>query len=230
MPQVTVLIPTHDHVDLIRYALASVQAQTFQDFEVLVVGDGAPDRTGEFMAEISATDARIRYFPHPKGAGHGEAYRAAVLADATSDIVAYLGDDDLWLPEHLETLLRLLQDADFVHTQHTTIRPDGAVEILTGDLACAATRQRMCQEKWNFFGPTCVGHRLDAYRRLPHGWRPRPEGLWSDLYMWRQWFEQPGYRFHSAPISTKPCTSPVPNEWAGRWNSVSRNWIAGNHA
>lgn len=219
MPLATVLVPTHDHADTIRHALASVQAQTIQDFEVLVVGDGAPERTSDILAEIRAADRRIHYFPHPKGEGHGERYRAAALAEATGDIVAYLGDDDLWLPHHLETLLRILQDADFAHTLHTAIRPDGRVMTPGGDLSCATTRRRMSLEKWNFFGPTCVGHSLAAYRRLPYGWRPRPEGLWSDLHMWRQWLDQPWCRFRSEPVST---TLHFPSPWRVAWTFEQR--------
>ncbi|MDS4031578.1 MAG: glycosyltransferase [Candidatus Contendobacter sp.] len=219
MPLATIVIPTHDHADTIRYALASVQAQTLQDFEVLVVGDGAPQRTSEIMAEICAKDPRIHYFPNAKGAGHGEQYRATALSGAKGDIVAYLGDDDLWLPHHLESLLQILQDADFAHTLHTAIQPGGDVVALGGDLACATIRQSMRLEKWNFFGPTCVGHTLAAYRRLPYGWRPRPEGLWSDLYMWRQWLDQPWCRFLSEPI---PTTLHFPSPWRNGWTPEQR--------
>ncbi|MDG4551454.1 MAG: glycosyltransferase [Candidatus Contendobacter sp.] len=219
MPLATVLIPTHDHADTIRYALASVQTQTVQDFEVLVVGDGAPQGTSEIMAEVCAKDSRFHYFPNAKGAGHGEYHRAAALAKAKGDVVAYLGDDDLWLPHHLESLLRILQDADFAHTLHTAIQADGEVVALGGDLACETIRQSMRLAKWNFFGLTCVGHTLAAYRRLPYGWRPRPEGLWSDLHMWRQWLDQPWCRFHSEPI---PTTLHFPSPWRNGWTVEQR--------
>jgi len=54
-----VLVPTPTHADTLRYALASVQRQTCQDFEVPVVDDGAPARTAELFGALAARDARI---------------------------------------------------------------------------------------------------------------------------------------------------------------------------
>jgi glycosyltransferase involved in cell wall biosynthesis len=211
----TVLIPTHDHGETLRRTIASVRAQTVQDFELLVVGDGAPPQTRALIAELTATDPRIRYFDHPKGEGHGEAYRAAALAEAQGEIVCYLGDDDLWLPEHLATMSQLLKEADFAHTLHTEVVPGDTIQALGGSLDCASTRQRMLGTRWNFFGPTCAGHTLAAYRQLPHGWRPRPEGVYSDLHMWRQWLEQPGCRFRSEPVPTAlHFASPARKGWS----------------
>jgi tetratricopeptide (TPR) repeat protein len=202
MPLATVIIPTHDHADTIPYAVASVQAQTVQDFELFVVGDDAPARTDAVMAALCAADARIRYVANPKGAGHGEAHRAQALGQAAGRIVCYLGDDDLWLADHLETMAALLTNADFAHTSQVNVRADGSVMVPAGDLQVAALRRRMQEQKWNFFGPTSAGHTLEAYRKLPAGWRPRPDGMFSDLHMWRQWLAQPWCRFHSEPALT----------------------------
>ena len=62
----------------------------------------------------------------------------------------------------------------------------------------------MLAEKWNFFGPTCAGHTLDAYRRLPFGWQTKPTDTWSDLHMWRQWLEQPWAEGHYISFADDP--------------------------
>lgn len=204
MPLATVLIPTYEHSDTLAFAIESILAQSVQDFEILVVGDGAPERTDQIMRQFCDQDARIQYFRNPKGESHGEGHRAAALRLARGEIVCYLGDDDLWLPNHLEIVSRALlnEGFDFVHTIQINIRPNGEFFLIDGDLAHSRTRKRMLGELWNFFGPTCVAHRLSTYFQLPFGWRPKPNGIYSDLHMWRQWLELPACRFSSEPFAS----------------------------
>ena len=203
MPVVTVLIPTHDHAETLPIAIASVQEQTLQDFELLVVGDGVGEATRKIASELSALDHRIRFFDFPKGPRKGEIYRHAVLKEAGGRIVAYLGDDDLWMPDHLETLDAALRDADFAHTLHLGIDAEGLLFAWPADLENAAYRERLLSEMYNSFDLTFAGHTLDAYRRLPEGWRTTPrEFPWTDLYMWRQFLSQPWCRAKSVMVLT----------------------------
>ena len=57
----TVIVPTHDHGPTLRFALASALAQTVEDIEVLVVGDGVPNVTHEIVGELSRRDERVRF-------------------------------------------------------------------------------------------------------------------------------------------------------------------------
>ena len=201
-PLFTVLVPTHDHSELIPFTLRSIQAQTLVDFELFVVGDGAPPATRDAVAQLARDDPRIRYYENRKGEGHGELYRHEALQQASASLVCYCGDDDLWLPHHLEVLARGLQTADFVHTLQTEINTEGHVFAHPSDLSRVAQRDRMTREMFNTFGPTVAGHTMTAYHRLPHGWRPRPDGMWSDLHMWRQFFATQGLTFATIPRVT----------------------------
>src|SRR6185295_19974403 len=109
--QATILIPTHNHGPTLARAIQSVLLQTVEEIEVFVIGDGAPDITRELMADITRRDKRVRYFDHPKGPRHGEIYRHAALAEARGEIVCYLSDDDLYLPNHVATMRELLREA-----------------------------------------------------------------------------------------------------------------------
>lgn len=202
MTEATVLIPTHDHADTLRRSIASVRDQTVQDFELFVVGDGAPPRTDEIMRELCAEDERIRYFPHGKGPRHGERYRHEALEDARGRIVCYLCDDDLWLPHHLETMVNALTGFDFVHTIPVVGLEDRTIAAQAGDLADPAVQSEMKTGRFNLFGPTCAGHTLAGYRNLPHGWHPAPPDLQTDLHMWRQWLAEPGMRFCSVTVAS----------------------------
>jgi glycosyltransferase involved in cell wall biosynthesis len=62
MTAATVLIPTHQHAEALRHAVAGVQQQNLQDFELFIVGDDVTDATRAVVADLSATDSRIRFF------------------------------------------------------------------------------------------------------------------------------------------------------------------------
>ncbi|MGS2721755.1 glycosyltransferase family 2 protein [Paraglaciecola aestuariivivens] len=193
----TIIIPTYNHEDTIKYAISSVLKQTYQNFEIFVVGDGATERTKAIVEDLSKQDNRITYFENPKGEGHGELYRAKAIEQANGEYIAYLGDDDIWLPNHLETLMPYLNDYDFVQSAQATIYKDDNWHVHAGDLNHPKVRKRMLTERYNFFGPTTVAHRLDCYKSLPFGWRVKPKKTPSDLHMWRQWLRHEPARFKS---------------------------------
>lgn len=198
----TIIIPTHNHQDTIKFAIQSAQQQSYQEFEIFVVGDGAPPQTRNIVYGLAQTDSRIRYFDNPKGEGHGEIHRAHALSQANGEFIAYLGDDDLWLPNHLQTLLAHLTEYDFVHSAQATVGENDNWRVFAGDLNHPSTRERMLQNRFNFFGPTTVAHRLDTYLSLPYGWRVKPQNIWSDLHMWRQWLNHRDVKFKSIPKVT----------------------------
>jgi len=207
MTRATVVIPTHDHGPTLRLSIPSALDQTVEDLEVFVIGDGVPDVTREIVEELRAHDERIRFFDNPKGPRHGEVHRHAALREATGEIVCYLSDDDLWLPDHVETVLELLAGADFAHTLPIRILPNGSLDGWVGDLAIPSFREGI-QRGINFIPLPCAAHTLEAYRRLPHGWRTTPDGTHTDLYMWQQWLELPDVR---AVSGTKPTLLHLPS-------------------
>jgi len=95
-PLVSVIIPTYNRADLVRRAVDSVLAQTFSDFELIVVDDGSTDRTQEVLA---AVDDRLVLITQPR-AGVGAARNRGLRA-ARSPLIAFLDSDDYWRPEKL---------------------------------------------------------------------------------------------------------------------------------
>lgn len=96
-PAVSVVIPTFQRRGLVARALDSVRAQTFRDYEVIVVDDGSTDGTD---AAIAARGDAIRYV-RQENQGLSAA-RNAGIALSNGDLVAFLDSDDRWLPRHLE--------------------------------------------------------------------------------------------------------------------------------
>ncbi len=193
-PEFTILLPVHRGPELLHYSLGSVLAQARQDFEVLIVCDGAPEATAEFARAAGERDPRIRALVHPKGERSGEAWRHLALERAQGRYVCHIADDDLWLPDHLSEMARLLAEVEFGNVHQMIVLPDNGLHVELGDLASKDTRERMLGSIYNFFGFTQAGYHLETYRRLPVGWSPAPPDLWTDLHMWRKFLALPGIR------------------------------------
>lgn len=98
-PFFSVVIPTHNRVNLLDQAIRSVLQQTFTDFEIIVVDDHSTDNTQIRLAEYD--DPRLTYFLNDHSRG-GAGARNAGIARAQGEWVAFLDDDDVWLPQKLE--------------------------------------------------------------------------------------------------------------------------------
>jgi hypothetical protein len=209
----TIVIPTLDHGPTLEYALSSARDQTVEDIEIFVVGDGVPDVTRDLMADLCGRDERVRFFDNPKGPRLGELLRHAALAEARGRIVCYLSDDDLWFPDHLEAMDDVLARADFGHTLVTWFDAEGAFFGAGVDLCRQAVRQQIL-EGWGPIGLSVGGHTLEAYRRLPYGWRTTPKGHWTDLYMWQQFLTEPWCRAASSfRLTVLHFPSPSRKDW-----------------
>lgn len=99
-PRVSVVVATHDRVRLLERAVASLRAQSFSDFEILIVDDASGPATGELISKLAAMDDRIRGLRCDPNQGPAAARNAAV-AEARAELCAILDDDDLCLPHRL---------------------------------------------------------------------------------------------------------------------------------
>jgi glycosyltransferase involved in cell wall biosynthesis len=106
VPAVSVVIPTRERHALLSSSLASVFAQTFVDYEVIVVDDGSATA----VDCRACGDPRVRVIRHPERLG-ASAARNTGLAAAAGEFIAFLDDDDEWHPEKLAIQLNELHEA-----------------------------------------------------------------------------------------------------------------------
>jgi glycosyltransferase involved in cell wall biosynthesis len=198
----TILIPTTgDRGPLLPYSVGSVLKQSVREIEVFIIGDGVDGSTRRAVNTLIAKDPRIRFFDHPKDIRRGEVYRHEALAEARGEVVCYLCDRDLMLPNHVETMRSLLSDADFGHSLRFTIRPNGKLQF-NHNVDLENRNNRKNPQLFRSFIPlSFAAHTMDMYRRLPHGWRTTPGGIETDRYMWLQFLEQSKCRI---AVSTLP--------------------------
>jgi glycosyltransferase involved in cell wall biosynthesis len=103
-----VIIPTHNRASLLPRAINSVLAQTFSDFELFVVDDASNDETARVIQGFS--DSRITYIRHEVNRGESES-RNTGIRNARGEYIAYLDDDDEWVPEKLDKQVKVMDSS-----------------------------------------------------------------------------------------------------------------------
>jgi glycosyltransferase involved in cell wall biosynthesis len=127
MATVDVIIPAFNAAKYLPTAIESVISQTFGDWQILLVDDGSTDNTKEVVAPfLDRLGFRIRYI-HQNNRGLPAARNTAIRA-STSEFLALLDADDVWLPSRLEESLKVLVDrpqAGLAYGLTRTIDPEG---------------------------------------------------------------------------------------------------------
>src|SRR5258706_7747204 len=122
-PTVSVILPTFNWPSVLRYAIQTVLWQTFTDFELLVIGDCCTDNTAEVVHAFN--DPRIRWHNLPQNSGNQSGPNNVGLELARADLIAYMHQDDLWMPNHLAVLVQAMQthNAAIAHTLMLEVGP-----------------------------------------------------------------------------------------------------------
>ncbi|MBI5154598.1 glycosyltransferase family 2 protein [Candidatus Poribacteria bacterium] len=107
-PLVSIITPAWNAAPFIAETIASVQAQTWTNWELLISDDGSDDATPDIVAEASQSDPRVRLLTMPLRAGHAATARNNSLRAARGEFIAFLDADDLWDPDKLEHDIQFL--------------------------------------------------------------------------------------------------------------------------
>lgn len=195
----TVVLPTTgDRGALLPYSIGSIQSQTLDDIEIFVIGDGVSDETRKVVQQLQSGDGRIKFFDHPKHERRGEIYRHQALQEAKGEIVCYLCDRDLMLPNHLEMMGELLEEYNFVSTTFIAMRKNRDLFINQPiKYYGAASDNDPEQVQTGEIPLSTAAHTLNFYHELPYGWRITPKGLKTDVYMWKQFLTHQNCKAYS---------------------------------
>ena len=112
-PKVSAVITTHNRLELLKRAIDSVLGQTFESLELIVVDDASTDGTKDYL---SSQPIRFIHIPKEESRGGNYARNLGVKA-ARGEYVAFLDDDDYWLPDKIEKQVELIErmDCELVH-------------------------------------------------------------------------------------------------------------------
>ena len=119
---VSIITPTYNCARFIAETIRSVQAQTYTNWEMIIVDDCSSDNTKEIVEQYQKDDPRIQYHCLPKNSGAAEA-RNEALRRAQGRWIAFLDSDDLWAPDKLEKQIRFMESNayHFSYTEYEEI-------------------------------------------------------------------------------------------------------------
>ena len=125
-PLCSVVMPLFNAEDYLVASVKSVQAQSFSDWELLLVDDASTDASAQLAKQLAASDSRIRVFSLAHNSGAARA-RNLALEEARGRFIAFLDSDDLWHPAKLERQLGWMQaqQLPFTFTAYEKINEQG---------------------------------------------------------------------------------------------------------
>jgi|SRR5882724_3182944 len=155
MPNVSVILPTFNRIRFLRSAIASVYAQTYTDWEMIIADDGSAEETRTYLRSMTAPQVRTIWLEH---SGNPSRVRNCAIAAANGRYLAFLDSDDIWAPSKLEKQIGALRDransrwsytaCDFIDENgrplakrnlKTVVRPEGWIfeQLLKLDIGIA---------------------------------------------------------------------------------------------
>lgn len=129
-PRYSIIVPVYKTQAYIRQCLDSIRAQTYENFEAVLVDDGSPDRCGEICDEYAAQDARFRVI-HKENGGSTSARKAGAEV-CTGDYVICVDSDDYIADDLLERLTAIIaeHEPDVVCYDAYQFSPDGMTDVM----------------------------------------------------------------------------------------------------
>lgn len=149
MPTVSVVIPTLNRRRWILATVRSVLAQTYRDFEIIVVDDGSTDGTADMLAAEFGDSIRVERLP----TNHGRSTARNVgWAMARGEFVAFLDSDDIWLPAKLSRQIPLFENQRVVLAHCRVGKTDGAGERLEAESAALEREFEIAEQRGYAYG------------------------------------------------------------------------------
>ena len=155
---VSIIMPSYNTASFIAESIRSVQSQTYENWELLIVDDCSTDDTDEVVKPY-LSDERIKYFKNEKNSGAAVS-RNRALTEAKGKWIAFLDSDDLWMPEKLSKQVEFMSEHGyhFSYTNYAEINSEGKRNgvFVTGPKRITKTGM------FNYCWPGCLTVMYDA--------------------------------------------------------------------
>ena len=205
MPQVSIIIPAFNRQNLISETIRSVQAQSIEDWELLIVDDGSTDSTRDVVRAYAAKDKRIKFAVRSHQAKGPSACRNIGINNAESEYCLFLDSDDILAPDCLKNRLTAASESPEVELHvfqmqfFYEVPGDTERLFMFADESDALGSSLLVGSPW---GITCPLWKTSALRKL--------EGFNEELQSWEDWdlhiraFAN-GYKYQIYPIIDSYC-------------------------
>ena len=199
-PHVSIIIPTYRRWNFLFEAIESVFNQTYRDWEIIIVNDGGGSPEGKIIDFLN--DPKVRYIEHLNNMGIASA-RNTGISNSAGDFIAYLDDDDIFYPNHLEVLMNEMvkNNWDVAYTDSYKGSYIGSGEnykLIKKEVQYSHDFDRKKLWKANFIPTLCICHRHDCLSATG-GFDPSLKVLED----WNMWLKMSlYYMFHHIPQIT----------------------------
>lgn len=120
---VSIIMPTYKCGKFITESIKSVQGQTYNNWELIIVDDCSQDGTIQIVQELAGLDNRIHLYQNPNNSG-AAVTRNVALKNAKGKWIAFLDSDDLWEPTKLEKQIKFMEEKGYAFTYHEYVEID----------------------------------------------------------------------------------------------------------
>lgn len=156
---VSIIMPSYNCGKYIEETIRSVQAQTYQEWELIFMDDCSKDDTIKLVFKLQENDSRIKLFQKKENSGAAVS-RNTALREVKGRWIAFLDSDDLWEPTKLEKQVRFMEENGyaFSYTEYQEMDADGNLTGITISGPKHVTKRGM----YNFCWPGCLTVMYDA--------------------------------------------------------------------
>lgn len=191
---ISVITSTFNRKDRLAKAIASVQAQTYQDYEHIIVDDGSTDGTDEFVKSLK--DPKIRYF-RIKHFGNHSRPKNEGIRQSKGEYIAFLDDDNEYRPDHLNVLIKALEREPSIDVVYGDRWVTDETNELKPQLGVFSDFDPVRIFVGNYIDTSDVLIRREAMLRMG-GWDER----YKKLLDWELWVRmvKAGYKFKRVPV------------------------------
>lgn len=142
-PLISVIMPAYDMQKFIAESISSVIAQSYTNWELIIVDDGSTDQTSSIVAKFIKLDNRIKYFYQPNS-GQGKA-RNLAIHESNGALVAFLDADDSWMPEKLQKQTAFIRETN--------------ADLIFSDIIIVDEKKKVMRETWGVMDKIYSGDR-----------------------------------------------------------------------
>jgi glycosyltransferase involved in cell wall biosynthesis len=205
-PPVTVITATYNWPSVLALAMRTVLEQAFGDFEYLVIGDACTDETEDLVRSVG--DPRLRWINLAENTGNQSGVNKVGVAAARGELIAYLNQDDLWFPDHLQLLTDAARNRDLDIVSSVALEISPPPSTFCGLFGLPYTLASGLVDV--YAQTTCVMHTKAASLAV---------GGWRD---WREIASLPTQDFFRRIRDLRRCFEVVPELTALKFHSADR--------
>lgn len=192
MPKISIITPAYNCEKYLKEAVDSVLAQTYNDWEMLIIDDCSSDGTLSCMKNLAKTDNRIKILRNEVNSGSA-ATRNRGIREATGEWIAFLDSDDLWNPDKLSMQMDVVKnnsDAEFIFSGSAFIEDDGMTIAHVLHVPGKVNRRKLLGQ--NIISCSSVLIKRELMLEFP---MPEEDGIHEDFACWLEILKKVGYAY-----------------------------------